>query len=258
MPIPVTVIAELLGVPAAEGLRLVDWSHRMVAMYTPGRNHAIEDAAVRATEEFVAFLKVYVAERRENPRDDLISHLIAAEAAGQKLSEDELIAGVIQLLNAGHEATVHSIGNAVKAILESDESPVALFSSDDSTAAVCEEALRFDPPLHFFDRYALEPVEVEGVQVKKGEKIGLLLAAANRDPARWQNPDKFDPSRPLLPNISFGAGIHFCIGAPLARLEMQVALPILFERLPNLRLASPPSYRNAWHFHGLERLAVGW
>jgi cytochrome P450 len=257
-PIPVTVIAELLGVPAEEGVRLVDWSHRMVAMYTPARNRAIEDSAVRATEEFVAFLKVYVRERRKNPRDDLISHLIAAEAAGQKLSEDELIAGTIQLLNAGHEATVHSIGNAVKAILESDESPAALFSSDDSTAALCEEALRFDPPLHFFDRYALEPVEVEGVRLKKGEKIGLLLAAANRDPARWEEPALFRPSRPVLPNISFGAGIHFCIGAPLARLEMQVALPILFQRLPKLRLASTPLYRNAWHFHGIECLDVSW
>jgi cytochrome P450 len=257
-PIPVTVIAELLGVPAEEGVRLVGWSHKMVAMYTPGRNRAIEDAAVTATREFVAFLKGYVAERRINPRDDLISHLIAAEGAGQKLSEDELIAGTIQLLNAGHEATVHSIGNAVKAILESNESPATLFSSDDSTAAVCEEALRFDPPLHFFDRYALEPVEVEGVRLRKGEKIGLLLAAANRDPSRWRDPEKFDPSRPMLPNISFGAGIHFCIGAPLARLEMQVALPILFQRLPSLRLLVSPSYRNAWHFHGLEKLEVDW
>jgi cytochrome P450 len=257
-PIPVTVIAELLGVPVEEGPRLVDWSHKMVAMYTPGRNRAIEDAAVTATQEFVAFLKHYVAARRKNPRDDLISHLIAAESAGQKLSEDELIAGTIQLLNAGHEATVHSIGNAVKAILESDESPAALFSNDESTAALCEEALRFDPPLHFFDRYALEPLGVEGVRLKKGEKIGLLLAAANRDPFRWPRADRFDPSRPMLPNISFGAGIHFCIGAPLARLEMQVALPILFQRLPNLRLSAPPSYRNAWHFHGLEALQVDW
>ena len=115
-PIPVTVIAELLGVPAEEGTRLVDWSHKMVAMYTPGRNRAVEDMAVSATREFAAFLKTHVAERRKAPRDDLLSHLIAAESAGQKLTEDELIAGTMQLLNAGHEATVHSLGNAVKAI----------------------------------------------------------------------------------------------------------------------------------------------
>jgi cytochrome P450 len=218
-PIPVTVIAELLGVPVEEGPRLVDWSHRMVAMYTPGRNRAVEDSAVAATGEFVAFLRDYVAARRRDPRDDLISHLIAAESAGQKLSEDELIAGTIQLLNAGHEATVHSIGNAVKGILESGFEPATLFSSNESTAAACEEALRFDPPLHFFDRYALEDVEVEGVRLRKGEKIGLILAAANRDPSRWEHAGRFDPSRLLLPNISFGAGIHFCIGAPLARLK---------------------------------------
>jgi cytochrome P450 len=257
-PIPVTIIAELLGIPAEQGPRLVDWSHKMVAMYTPGRNRAIEDAAVKATQEFVAFLRDYVAARRREPRDDLISHLIAAEAAGEKLSEDELIAGTIQLLNAGHEATVHSIGNAVKAILESGGSPAGLFSSDESIAAVVEEALRFDPPLHFFDRYVLEAVRVEGVTLKRGEKIGLLLAAANRDPSRWNDADRFDPSRPLLPHVAFGAGIHFCIGAPLARLELQVALPILFERLPKLRLTAKSRYRNAWHFHGLEALEVTW
>ena len=255
-PIPVTIIAELLGVPVEAAPNLLDWSHRMVAMYTPRRDRAIEDAAVAATGEFVDFLRGYVAERRRKPGDDLITRLTEAEAAGDRLSEDELISGCIQLLNAGHEATVHGIGNAVKAILESGEDPRRLFATDDSTAAVVEESLRFDPPLHFFDRYALEPVEVEGVKLRKGEKIGLLLAAANRDPSRHDHPGRFDPARPLLPHVTFGAGIHFCIGAPLARLEMQVALPILFERLPGLRLAARPQYRNSWHFHGLESLPV--
>ena len=169
-----------------------------------------------------------------------------------------MIAGCIQLLNAGHEATVHSIGNAVKAILESGLDPADLFPDDRTTAATVEEALRFDPPLHFFDRYALADLEVAGVRLRKGEKIGLILAAANRDPSRWENPEKFDPARRPLPHVSFGAGIHFCIGAPLARLEMQVALPILFQRLPRLRLAATPRYRNAWHFHGLQALPVEW
>lgn len=257
-PIPVTLIAELLGVPAEEGARLVDWSHRMVAMYTPGRTRAVEDAAVSAALEFSAFLRGHVGERRKRPRDDLISHLIAAEAEGDRLSEDELIAGAIQLLNAGHEATVHSIGNAVKAILESGRAPDTLLAGEAAVAAAVEEALRFDPPLHFFDRYALQDVEAEGVRLQKGEKLGLILAAANRDPARWVAPDSFDPARPLLAHVSFGAGIHFCIGAPLARLEMQTALPILFERLPGLQLAAAPRYRDAWHFHGLETLPVRW
>src|SRR6185369_2439415 len=114
------------------------------------------------------------------------------------------------------------------------------------------------PPLHFFDRYALEDVELEGARLRRGEKIGLILAAANRDPSRWEHPGRFDPARPPLAHAAFGAGIHFCIGAPLARLEMQVALPILFARLPGLRLAEIPAYRNAWHFHGLEALTVAW
>jgi cytochrome P450 len=257
-PIPVVIIAELLGVPAHAAPSLLDWSHRMVAMYTPRRSRAIEDDAVAATEAFAAFLRAHVAERRASPRDDLISHMIAAEAAGDRLSEDELIAGCIQLLNAGHEATVHSIGNAVKAILESGLDLARLLADDAATAATVEESLRFDPPLHFFDRYALEPVEAAGVPLRKGEKIGLLLAAANRDPARWPDPHRFDPARPALAHLAFGAGIHFCIGAPLARLELQVALPILFRRLPRLRLAAPPRYRNTWHFHGLEALEVEW
>ena len=138
----------------------------------------------RRPQKFAAFLRGYVAERRKAPRDDLISHLIAAESAGDRLSEDELIAGCIQLLNAGHEATVHAIGNAVKAILESGLDPAELFATEESTAAAVEESLRFDPPLHFFDRYALEAVEDAGLRFRKGEKIGLLLAAANRDPSR--------------------------------------------------------------------------
>jgi cytochrome P450 len=257
-PIPVILIAELLGVPVERAPDLLDWSHRMVAMYVPGRTRAVEDSAVAATREFVAFLREYVKERRASPRDDLISALIAAESAGDKLSEDELISGCVQLLNAGHEATVHAIGNGVKAILQSGLDPRTLFAGETATAATVEECLRFDAPLHFFDRYALEPVEIHGVKLRKGDKIGMLLGAANRDPSRHADAARFDPGRAPVPHVSFGAGIHFCIGAPLARLEMQVAMPILFERLPGLRLAGTPRYRNTWHFHGLEALSVAW
>lgn len=257
-PIPVIVIAELLGVPVERSRDLLDWSRKMVAMYTPSPSRAIEDAAVAATGEFVAFLKDYVALRRRTPADDLITAMIEAEAQGDRLTEDELIAGCMQILNAGHEATVHSMGNAVKAILAWGGDPRPLFADPAATERAVEETLRFDPPLHFFDRFALEPVEIAGVSLRKGEKVGLLLGSANRDPARFADAGRFDPARPVAPNVTFGAGIHFCIGAPLARLEMQVALPILFSRLPNLRLAAPPVYRNSWHFHGLEALEVRW
>lgn len=249
-PIPVMVICDLLGVPSAMGQQLLAWSHDMVAMYMARRDRAVEDAAVAATIAFSDFMRGYIQERRKSPRDDLLSELIRAEEQGQKLSEDELVTTAILLLNAGHEATVHAIGNGVKALME-------LGIRDGIDAAVVEETMRYDAPLHLFTRYALEDIEYRGIALKKGDTVGLMLGAANRDPERFPEPDRFDPSRDPNPHVSFGAGIHFCIGAPLARLEMQVAMPILFERLPKLALKAPPRYRNAYHFHGLERLEVG-
>ncbi|MCX5481495.1 cytochrome P450 [Kaistia geumhonensis] len=257
-PIPVTVIAELLGVPVERAPDLLDWSHKMVAMYQFDRTRAVEDAAVAAAQEFVAFLKEIVAERRLAPADDLLSTLIAAEEAGERLSEDELIATCILLLNAGHEATVHAIGNGVKAILESGLEPSAMFGAEKAAEAVAEECLRFDPPLHFFSRYVLEDLDYAGLPLKKGDRVGLLLGAANRDPARFAEPARFDPFRPPATHFAFGGGIHFCVGAPLARLELEVALPILFERLPGLRIARPPLYRDSYHFHGLAALNLAW
>jgi cytochrome P450 len=146
----------------------------------------------------------------------------------------------------------------VKIMLEHGVDARSAFGSESAIAATVEELLRLDAPLHLFTRYALEDVEFAGVSLRKGEKIGLLLGAANRDPERFPDPDVFDPGRAANPHVSFGAGIHFCVGAPLARLELQVALPILFARLPGLRLAEPPRYRDAFHFHGLDALKVRW
>ncbi|MCX5569374.1 cytochrome P450 [Kaistia nematophila] len=257
-PIPITVIAEILGVPVERAPDLLAWSHAMVGMYQLGRTREMEEAAVAATIAFSAFLRAYVEERRGKPGDDLISQLIAAEEKGEKLSEDELITTCILLLNAGHEATVHALGNGVRAILRSGADPKALFATDESTAATVEECLRYDPPLHMFMRYALEDLEFGGIPLKKGQQVGLLLGAANRDPNRYPSADRFDPAREALAHVSFGLGIHFCIGAPLARLEMQVAMPILFERLKGLSFASAPSYRDAYHFHGLDGLQLQW
>jgi cytochrome P450 len=176
-----------------------------------------------------------------------LSELIRASDGAGKLSEDELVTTAILILNAGHEATVHSLGNAIKALLENN-------IGSGLTDKHVEEALRFDAPLHMFTRYALEDLEYSGIKLKKGEVVGLMLGAANRDPQKFFAPDRFDPHRESFPHTSFGAGIHFCVGAPLARLEMEVALQVLFERLPNLQLAAPPLYRDAYHFHGLETL----
>jgi len=208
--------------------------------------------------EFSAYVRHLIAERRRRPRDDLISQLIAAETNERRLSEDELVTTVVLLLNAGHEATVHAIGNSVKIILE--HGLVARFAGagERELAVMIDELLRFDPPLHLFTRYALEDLQIDGVAIRKGERIGLLLGAANRDLHVFAEPDRLDFARTPNPHVAFGAGIHFCVGAPLARLELNIALPILCRRLPALAFAEAPRYRDAYHFHGLEALRVVW
>jgi cytochrome P450 len=258
VPIPVIVIAELLGVPTAKAPQLLDWSHKMVAMYQFRRDRSVEREAVAATQAFTSFMRDYVNERRRQPADDLLTHLIAAETGGSKLSEDELVVTAILLLNAGHEATVHAIGNAVKTLLEREPEHAAGFAAGAHVEGAVEELLRYDAPLHLFTRYALEDVELDGLRLARGEEIGLLLGAANRDETRFADPDRYIPDRSPNPHVSFGAGIHFCVGAPLARLELQVALSVLFSRLPRLHLVEVPRYRDTYHFHGLESLEVAW
>jgi cytochrome P450 len=253
-PLPVIIIARLLGVPEEMAGQLLRWSNAMVGMYQARRTRAMEDAANNSARDFSDFLRGYVEQRRATPADDLITQLIAAESGGERLSTDELITTCILLLNAGHEATVHTIGNGVKTVLETGSQSHIL--APDTVPAAVEEILRFDPALHMFTRYAYEPVEVMGHTFQRGDRVGLLLAATNRDPAQWDRPDRFLPLRPDKPNLTFGAGLHFCVGAPLARLELQVSLPILFRRLPDLRLAAPPRYADVYHFHGLEKLML--
>ncbi len=248
-PIPIIVICELLGAPVEMADQFLSWSHDHVAMYMAKRDRAIEDKAVAAVTAFSKYMRDLVRERRKNLGEDLLSELIRASDGAGKLSEDELVTTAILILNAGHEATVHSLGNAIKALLENN-------IRKDLMAAHVEEALRFDAPLHMFTRYALEDLEYNGIRLKKGELVGLMLGAANRDPARYDRPDVFNPAREAFPHVSFGAGIHFCVGAPLARLEMEVALQVLFDRLPKMKLSAKPIYKDAYHFHGLDELKI--
>ncbi len=253
-PLPVIIIARLLGVPEAMAPDLLRWSNQMVAMYQANRTRPIEEAAAAAAADFAEFMRSYIDTRRTRPADDLITHLIAAEEDGEKLSTDELITTCILLLNAGHEATVHSLGNGIKTLLEQNTPQSAL--APDAIAATVEEILRYDPPLHMFTRYVYEDADILGHRFKRGNEVALLLGAAGRDPALWNQPDSFQPSRPLTAHLAFGGGVHFCVGAPLARLELCTALPILFQRLPNLHLTQTPSYADTYHFHGLSRLMV--
>lgn len=256
--LPVIVIARLLGVPEEMADQLLAWSHAMVAMYQARRDEAVERAANEAARDFAAYLRELVGKRRAAPANDLVTVLIAAEADGDRLTTDELIATCILLLNAGHEATVHAIGNGVRAILALGLDARELFADQAATAAAVEEILRFDPPLHLFTRIARKEVEAFGRRFRPGETVGCLLAAANRDPARFADPDRFDPSRGGPTQLAFGAGIHFCVGAPLARLELAVALPMLFSRLPGLALAAPATFADRYHFRGLESLVLRW
>jgi len=255
-PIPLTVICELLGVPVARADDLLSWSHAMCEMYVPHRSRETEDRANRASAEFGAFLTGHIEAHRQTKADDLLSALIAVRDTGEKLSDDELISTCVLLLNAGHEATVHQTGNAVKTILDQGGDPRRFFATPEASAASIEEALRFDAPLHMFTRYAYKAIDLGPVTLKPGEQVALLLGAANRDPSAFEEPGAFRPGRADQKNVSFGAGLHFCIGAPLARLELQESLAVLFSRLPELGLQDTPRYRDSYHFHGLEMLLV--
>jgi len=247
-PVPIIIICRLLGVPESHADDLLRWSNAMVAMYQARRTPAIEDAAIAASQDFTAFMRDYIKARRRDARDDLISTLIAAEEAGEKLTEDELITTCILLLNAGHEATVHTLANGVKTLIEHGQSHI--------DEKVVEEIIRYDPPLHMFTRWVYEDLEIGGQQFRRGDQIGCLLGAANRDPVAYDTPNQFRPDRSGPQNTSFGGGIHFCVGAPLARLELRIALQTLFDRCPELSITATPAYANLYHFHGLDHLMV--
>lgn len=258
VPLPVTVIAELLGVPEADRHRLRPWSHDIVAMYE--LNHTEEQGrrAVQAAIEFSDYLREMAARRRREPQDDLITALALVEEAGDQLSEDELISTCVLLLNAGHEATVNVIGNGMWALLQRPEQMRLLIQNPGLVKTAVEEMMRFDTPLQLFRRWVLEDMEYKGYTFKQGTEFGLMFGAANRDAARFPNPHDMDITRQDNPHISFGGGVHFCLGAPLARLELQIALETLIRRMPNLRLVDdPPEYRDTYVIRGLKALRVG-
>ena len=252
--LPVVVIARLLGVPEETAPHLLAWSNAMVSMYQARKTPEIEDAAARAAGEFTAFMRNHIEARRSTPGDDLMSLLIAAESEGDRLSLDEMVSPCILLLTAGHEATVHSIGNAVRYLADYDDRQTAL--EPEQIERTVEECLRFDPPLHMFTRHVYEDIVLRDHAFKRGEEIGCLLGSACHDAAVWPDGKNFHPFRDVRSHAAFGAGSLFCVGAPLARLELQIALPILFARCPNLRVTERPRVANLYHFRGLERLKV--
>ena len=259
-PLPVAVIAELLGVPESDRGLLRPWSNAIVKTYEYGVTAPQRAAAETAASEYVAYMRSLITWRRRRPGEDLLSELIAVrDADGSRLSEDELVATAVLLQMAGHEASVNVVGNGVAALLRHPAELARLRTDRGLVPTAVEELIRYDSPLQLFERTATADVEIGGVTVPSGQKIAALLGAANRDPAVFAEPDRLDVGRADNPHISFGAGIHYCLGAPLARVELQVSLGTLvdrFDRFGRLELAGEPVRRAEFVIRGLRSLPV--
>jgi cytochrome P450 len=237
---------------------LLDWSHAIVKMYEFDTSDAQADAANRAAADFRAYVLELIEERRRAPRDDMVSGLVQARSDGGRLSDDEIVSTVVVLLNAGHEATVNTIGNGFRALAAHAEQWQRLVAGEVPAAAALEELIRFDAPLQLFERWVLEDgVEVAGVPVPRGEKLSLLFGSANRDPRVFAEPSRLDLGRAnAAEHIGFGGGIHVCIGAPLARIELEASLRALVELRPELRLVEEPRRVPAFVIRGFESVRV--
>lgn len=254
-PLPVLVIADLLGVPRDMANDLRRWSQDIVKMYEYGRTREQELAAQKAGYEFSSYIADLAAKRKVDPQQDLITALVEVEEQGEKLNEHELIAMCVLLLNAGHEASVNGFGNGMVAMFRNAEQLELMKSSPrELTETALEEMMRFDSPLHMFERTATSETVIGETTVLVGQKVVAMLGSANRDEEVFEHTDQFDITRKHNPHIAFGAGIHFCIGAPLARLEMQNSLPMMFERFPNLQLAGTPVQRPTFVLRGWETI----
>ncbi|NHC15840.1 cytochrome P450 [Motilibacter deserti] len=239
-PLPVSVIADLLGVPPADRHLLRPWSQDMCRMYELRPTPDDEVRAVQAAEEFAAYLRELAAQRRARPQDDLVTALAEVVDEGERLTEDELVGTCVLLLNAGHEATVGVTVNGIAALLAHPDQLERVRADPALVPTMVEELMRYDTPLQLFSRWALEDADVGGVPVARGSQVALLFGSANRDPERFEDPDRFDVGRSSNPHISFGAGIHYCLGAPLARLELQALFAELVRRVPRLTPAGEP------------------
>jgi cytochrome P450 len=255
-PLPVAVIAEMLGVPPADHHLLRPWSADICGMYELDPSTATQDTAVRAAVEFSAYLRELARQHRAHPGPDLLSALTQVVDHGDRLTEDELVGTCVLLLNAGHEATVNMTANGWWALLRHPDELARLRADPALLPTAIEELMRFDTPLQMFERYVLEDVELHGTAVPRGSEVALLLGSAHRDPARFPDPDRLDLSRTGNPHLSFGAGVHFCLGAPLARLELASSFATVLARVPGLALAAEPEWGPGYVIRGLRSLPV--
>jgi cytochrome P450 len=256
-PLPVEVIAELLNVPAADRRLLRPWSNAIVKMYEYGLAPELQQQAEASAAAFVAYLRDLVAERRVRPKaDDLVSDLVAAADGSDRLTEDEVVGTCVLLLMAGHEATVNVVGNGMLALLTDPDQWRQVVADPQVVLTAAEEMVRYDSSLQLFERTATREVTLAGVTLPEGAKVAALLGAAHRDPAAFVNPDAVDVRRTPNDHLGFGAGIHFCLGAPLARIEVQAVLSALRTQLPGITLARTPQRRPEFVIRGLVGLDV--
>ncbi len=257
LPLPITIISDLLGVPQADRQQFGRWSRRIVAVTASPLDLPL---VLPAIWQFMRFVRRLCAIRRADPQDDLLSALLHAEEAGDTLSEDELLAMVVLILIAGHETTVNLIGNGTLALLEDPEQQALLRGNPALSKSAVEELLRFTSPVELAtERYAREPITIAGTTIPRGEQVLAVLASANRDERYFVQPGLLDLTRQPNRHLAFGQGSHYCLGAPLARLEGQIAFNTLLRRAPNLRLTVPPDalrWRRGMFLRGLERLPL--
>lgn len=256
-PFSVSVICSVLGMPRADARRLLDWSHAIVKMYELRASDDMRARADRAAGELVDYTKALIEAKRRDPDGTLISNLVEVVDGGDRLSDDEIVSTAVVLLEAGHEATVNTLGNGMRALLAHRDQWQRLIDGEVASAVAVEELLRYDSPLQMFDRWVLEPgVEIAGQPMAVGDRVAMLFGSAQRDPRRFDSPDRFDVGRGDPAHIGFGGGIHYCVGAPLARLELAVALADLVRRFPGVEMAAEPVHHPAFVIRGLTELRL--
>jgi cytochrome P450 len=256
-PFSLLVMCELIGAPFEDHEKLLDWSHRIVKMYEMDTTPDQISSAVDASAEFADWTRDLIDLRRADPRDDLVSGLCFVETDDGMLTTDEIVSTVILLLNAGHEATVNTLGNGLAALLSRPDQWNQLTTREVPFPTAVEELFRFDSPLQLFERWVLvDNYEIAGVHIPKGHKLAMLFGSANRDPRKWENPDTFDIARGDPTHVTFGWGLHHCIGAPLARLEVASVLEYLATEYPASHLVSEPVRHQAFVIHGFEAVDI--
>jgi cytochrome P450 len=256
VPLPITVIAEMLGVPATDLPRFKDWSDKVARTLEPTITAEEMKIAEQANVELGGYFEGIIAERRVKPEEDLISQLMGAEDAGDKLSHEELLVTLRLILIAGNETTTNLIGNGLLALLKHPEQLERLRNEPELIEPAIEELLRFDSAVQTDGRTALEDVDWNGQTIRKGQQVILLLGGANHDPAKFEHPEQLDITRGSKQHLSFGRGIHHCLGAPLARMEGQMAFERLLARHETIRLAAEPRFKDHIVLRGVETLPV--